>query len=108
MPHDTSNLAAWAWAILASFAGALTALSVRPFKNMTPGEITLALSVGASFAIFVGPWAAKLLFGDGPTDVRVLGGLFYLMASGSNILIPLAIKKLASFFGTSSNGEPQP
>lgn len=91
------------WAFLASIAGAITALSFRPFKDMKRGEVTLALFVGASFAMFVGPYAVWLTFGTGPVDTRVLGGLFYLMASGSNILIPLAIKKLSQFFG--SNGD---
>jgi len=98
--HDTSNpLAQIAWTILASFAGALTALSFRPFRNMTRGEISLALTVGATFAIFVGPWVAQMIYGNGPVDIRVLGGIFYLMASGSNILVPLAIKKLSSLVG---------
>lgn len=92
-------LALWVWTILASFAGALTALSFRPFADMRRGEVALALIVGASFAIFVGPWVATWIFGHGPVDIRILGGLFYLMASGSNILIPLAVKKLSSFFG---------
>lgn len=98
--HDSSNpLTQIVWTLLASFAGALTALSFRPFRDMTKGEIMLALTVGASFAIFVGPLAAKWMFGDGPVDIRVLGGVFYLMASGSNILIPIAVKKLGGFLG---------
>jgi len=99
MPDSGHQLSAWLWTILASFAGALTALSFRPFKNMTRGEIMLALTVGASFAIFVGPLVAHWLFGDGPVDIRILGGVFYLMASGSNILIPMAVKKLGSLLG---------
>jgi hypothetical protein len=92
------------WGLLASLAGALTALSARPFKNMTRSEIALALTVGASFAIFVGPWVAKIIFGDGPMDIRVFGGVLYLMATGSNILIPMAVKWFGRVFGA-SNGE---
>jgi len=96
---EDATLARYVWPALASIAGAITALSFRPFQNMTKLEVSLALFVGASFALFVGPWAAWVVFGDGPADIRILGGMFYLMASGSNILIPLAVKKLSSFFG---------
>lgn len=96
---NENPFALWVWTILASFAGALTALSFRPFVQMRRAEILLSLVVGASFAIFVGPWVATWIFGNGQADIRVLGGLFYLMASGSNILIPLGVKKLSGFFG---------
>lgn len=99
MPHNSHQLTALIWTLLASFAGALTALSFRPFKNMTRGEIALALIVGASFAMFVGPLVATWIFGSGPVDIRILGGIFYLMASGSNILIPMAVRWLGRFFG---------
>ncbi len=97
--NEGNPIALWIWTILASFAGALTALSFRPFAQMSRTEVMLSLIVGASFAIFVGPWVAQWIFGSATPDVRVLGGLFYLMASGSNILIPLAVKKVSSFFG---------
>lgn len=89
----------WLWTILASIAGALTALSVRPFAQMSKTEITLALFVGASFAVFVGPWAVHLIYGSEPIDLRIMGGVFYLMASGSNVLIPFLVRKLGTMFG---------
>ena len=95
--------AAWyrlLWPLLASLAGAITALSFRPYKSMAWHEITLSLIVGTSFATFVGPLAASWIFGNGPVDIRMLGATFYLMASGSNVLVPLAVRKLSSFFGT--------
>lgn len=104
MPDSSNPLTQLVWTLLASFAGALTALSFRPFRDMTRGEIALALTVGASFAIFVGPLVAHWIFGNGPVDIRILGGIFYLMASGSNILIPMAVKKLGSFFGVKHEG----
>ena len=88
------------WPLLASLAGAITALSFRPYRNMKVIEITMSLIVGTSFATFVGPLAAVWIFGNGPVDIRMLGATFYLMASGSNVLIPLAIRKLSSFLGT--------
>ncbi len=88
------------WPLLASLAGAITALSFRPYRDMRPIEIAMSLIVGTSFATFVGPLAAVWIFGTGPVDIRMLGATFYLMASGSNVLIPLAIRKLSGFFGT--------
>lgn len=85
--------------VVASLAGAVTALSFRPFKGMTKGEIGMALFVGASFAIFFGPWANHILFGDGLSDPRLQAGVYYLLASGSNALIPMAVKWLGRAFG---------
>ena len=87
------------WPLLASLAGAITALSFRPYRNMSALEVTMSLVVGTSFATFVGPLAAVWIFGTGPVDIRLLGATFYLMASGSNVLIPLAIRKLSQMFG---------
>jgi hypothetical protein len=96
------------WLVLASFAGALAALSVRPFKNMSALEISLSLMVSASFPIFVGPWAASVYFGAGPVDLRVLGAIYWIMACGSNILIPLLIKHFGRVFGARTNGNEEP
>lgn len=85
--------------VVASLAGAITALSFRPFANMTKGEIGMALFVGASFAMFVGPWAVHLLPESITSDIRLQAGIFYLMASGSNALIPLAVRWLGRFVG---------
>lgn len=87
------------WPLLAAVAGAITALSFRPFTAMTRVEIVMALFVGTFFAVFVGPWVAQRLFGTGPVDLRVLGGVFYLLASGSNVLIPPAVRWLGRIAG---------
>lgn len=110
MPSNSHPWTLYLWGVLASLAGALTALSVRPFQSMSRGEIVVALTVGASFALFVGPWVAAIIFGEGPTDIRVLGGVLYLLASGSNILIPKAVKWLGRFFGVTdpANDELRP
>lgn len=107
MWHEDGPLMRYLWPALASLAGAITALSFRPFKRMSRAEIFMAIFVGASFAWFVSPWVNQLLFGRGPTDIRVLGGVFYLMASGSNVLIPFAIKWLGRVF-VSGTGETEP
>lgn len=90
----------WLWPLLASLAGAVTALSFRPFKSMSPIDIGMAIFVGAAFAWFVSPWVCQVIFGNSPPDIRILGGVFYLMASGSNILMPFAIKWLRRLFGS--------
>lgn len=97
---EDNPIVRWLWPMIASLSGAVTALSFRPFKQMSPVEIWMALFVGASFSWFVSPWVNRMIFGNGPTDVRILGGVFYLMASGSNILIPFAIKWFSKVFGT--------
>ncbi|HVQ09517.1 MAG TPA: hypothetical protein VMS43_13885 [Allosphingosinicella sp.] len=105
MPDNNHPWATLVWSLLASFAGALTALSARPFRDMTRGEIMMALIVGASFAIFVGPLVALWIFGRSQVDLRIMGGILYLMATGSNVLVPLAVRKLSSLFGSNgSNG----
>ena len=99
---DDNPLMRWLWPLLASLAGAITALSFRPYAKMTPVDIIMALFVGSSFAWFVSPWVNHLIFGSGPTDIRILGGVFYLMASGSNILIPVMVRRLRKLVGAQS------
>jgi hypothetical protein len=85
--------------IVASIAGSITALGFRPFKEMAPIEIGMTLFIGAAFAYFCGPLAVKAaqsLTGD---DVRLQGGIFYLLATGSNAFIPLAVRWGARTFG---------
>jgi hypothetical protein len=84
--------------IVASVAGAITALSFRPFKDMTKGQAVLAVFVGFSFAYFMGPFVVRVVLGESH-DARLQGGIYYLMASGSNALIPLAVKWLGRVFG---------
>lgn len=96
---DDNPVFRWLWPLLASLAGAVTALSFRPFKRMAPTDIFMALFVGTTFAWFVAPWVAHAAFGFTPPSIRVVGAVYYLMASGSNILIPFAIRRLKTVFG---------
>lgn len=105
MSESFNGVGTWLFQLLASFAGAVTALSGRPFQGMTPGKVVLALSVGTSFAFFVGPWAAQIVFGAGPYDTRKFGALLYLLATGSNIFIPQLIRWLSRLLG---NGDQRP
>lgn len=94
MPDDSSPFAQFMWTLLAALAGALTALSYRPFRDMTVLDVALALFVGASFAIFAGPWFVRIILGSGQQDARMIGALYYGLASGSNVLIPAFVRWL--------------
>lgn len=102
---DENPLMKWLWPLLASLAGAVTALSFRPFKRMTPADIFMALFVGTTFAWFVSPWVAHAAFGYTPPGIRVVGAIYYLMASGSNILIPFMIRRLKTAVGPPAEEE---
>lgn len=90
------------WPMLAAIAGAITALSARPFETMTKTQIALALFVGSSFAFFVGPLIVHALYGEANLDFRVVGGIFYLLSTGSNIFIPRMIRWLSRLIGDDS------
>lgn len=100
--HDDTFYSRWLWPLLASAAGAITALSFRPWRDMTFPQICMALFVGASFAFFVSPVILNVIFGKGPVDARQLGAVYYVMATGSNALIPAAVKWL----GLKTFGKP--
>lgn len=99
MPEDSTPLAQFIWTVLAALAGALTALSYRPFRGMSTIDVFLALFVGASFAIFAGPWFVKMIFGEGEHDARMIGALYYGLASGSNVIIPSFVRWLRAKAG---------
>lgn len=81
--------------LMAAVAGSVTALSFKQWKTMTAVEIALTLFVGASFAIFVTPLMAEWMAIDSP---RGVAALTYITASGSNVLIPVAIRWLKRIF----------
>lgn len=96
------------YTLLASVAGAVTALSFRPWEGMSGRAIGMSLFVGASFSIFVTPWIVRGAFGTSDIDPRLAGGIYYLMATGSNILIPLVIKRFSGLIGNGDiNGAGQ-
>lgn len=87
------------WTGLAALAGGVTALSFREWRQMRTSEILMTVFVGVSFAIFVAPWVAHNLFGIGPNDTRAVAAVVYVMASGSNILVPVLIERFRRAFG---------
>ena len=92
MPDDSGPQ--FVWTMMAALAGAITAMSYRPFRGMSTMDVLLALFVGASFAIFAGPWFVKMIFGEGHQDARLVGALYYGLASGSNVIIPAFVRWL--------------
>lgn len=96
---EDNPLMKWLWPLLASLAGAVTALSFRPYKKMAPIDIFMALFVGTTFSWFVSPVVAHATLGYTPDSIRGMGAIFYVMATGSNVLIPFAVQRLKKIFG---------
>jgi hypothetical protein len=85
--------------LMAAFAGAVTALAFMKWQEMHWFERALTVFVGFSFAVFATPWLAHIVFGTSENDGHAIGFLAYLSASGSNILLPMAIRWLGRMFG---------
>lgn len=83
------------WSILASLAGAITSLAFRSWQGLTRVEVALAIFAGTTFAFFVSP----LIFHN-VGDNRASGGFFYLLATGWNVLLPYAIRRIGLVLGS--------
>jgi len=81
------------YAAMASIAGAITALSYKKWQVMNRKEVVLGLFVGASFAWFVTPLIVERFITPSPDNARIMAGFTYLVAAGSNVLIPMMIDK---------------
>lgn len=84
---------------MAAIAGAVTALALTQWKDLTRTEIAMTFVVGFSFAIFVTPWLASAVFGIDSSNVRAVAGLTYIFGSGSNILLPVIIRWVGRIVG---------
>lgn len=102
MIDDGGPIMRWLWPLLAAMAGGVTALSFQPWKNMSLWQIVMALAVATGFAMFVGPLVAQWVLGAQSREIRWLGAIMWIMASGSNILIPLVIKRIGNNLGDSN------
>ncbi len=83
--------------IMAALAGAVTALSFMKWREMHVAEVIMTVVVGFSFAVFATPWLARVALGT--TEPQTVAFLAYVSASGSNILLPMAIRWLGRAFG---------
>lgn len=93
-----------AYVAMAALAGAVTALSFLPWKQMSWTEIALTLFVGFGFAVFGVPWIAADLAKMNIESLRVICGVTYFGATGANVFIPLMIRMLKKNFGVEEDG----
>lgn len=93
----------YVYGVLGSIAGGISALTVNGWKGKSKSEIWLSIFVSTTFAFFVAP----LMF-SGWMDTRAAGGIFYLMATGSNVLIPPAVRWLKRLAGIDDTAEKEP
>jgi hypothetical protein len=77
----------------AAMAGAVTALSMLKWKSMSWAEIAMTLFVGTTFSIFVVPWIGADWAGIDITNLRAICGITYVGAMGSNVFIPMLIRR---------------
>lgn len=84
---------------MAAVAGAITALSFMKWREMSWPEVTMTVFVGAAFSLFAVPWLAADVAGMDIENLRAICGITYLGATGSNILIPIAIRRLRGLVG---------
>ena len=104
--HDADNtLMRWIWPLLASLAGAITALSFQPYRKMRAIDIVMVIFVGTVFAVFMAPWMGELIFGDESPHYRILGAVYYISATSYNVLIPVMIRKVRTLLGDSTENE---
>lgn len=99
--NSDNEIARHVWSLIAAIAGALTSLSFQQWEGMSKGKILLALFVAASFGFFVSPAVLVNVH-----DPRIAGAIIWIMAAGSNILIPRAVKGMSGLmdrvFGTNT------
>ena len=106
MNDDTGGGIFWLWASLATLSGAISSISLRPYKEMSKAQIAMAFTVSSTFAMFVGSfvaeWVARRFFGPGPINLRAFGAVMWFMAAASHFLLPVMIsraKRFADAFG---------
>jgi len=85
--------------LMAAVAGAITALSMLRWKEMSWGEIWLTVFVGTSFAVFLVPWAASSVLKVSFDGLQTICGLTYLGGTCANALLPRVIRKVAKTAG---------
>ncbi|MET0439140.1 MAG: hypothetical protein ABW043_16770 [Devosia sp.] len=96
--HD-SGMAREIYVVLAAVAGSITSLGFLSLKTMSRNQILLALFTSFSFSYFFGPVVVRGVQSWG-ADYRTQGALFWLLATGSNTFISLAIKWGSRLFGS--------
>lgn len=85
---------------LAALMGAISSLGARQWRSMTRRKIALAIFMGATFAMFVTPWAAHSFIGVKEGDARATVALTYLFGIAAHIILPWIIQRLEKMIGT--------
>ena len=86
------------FAFVASTAGAITSLGFMNLKTMTRVQIFLAFFTSFSFAFFFSP--VVIVGVQSWTDQpRLQGAIYWLLATGSQTFITLAVKWGSRLFG---------
>ncbi len=85
------------WITLASLAGAITALSLRPFDEMSLQRRFMVVFVGFVFAIFVGPLIVDWGMPSEPANSRSIGGLYFLIAAAAYTVLPAIVNRIGTF-----------
>lgn len=85
--------------LMAAIAGAITALSMLRWKEMSWSEIMLTVFVGTTFAIFLVPWAASSILKVSYDGLQTICGLTYLGGTCANALLPRVIRKVSKVAG---------
>lgn len=99
MAHD-DIMVRFVYIPLAALMGAVSSLGARRWRSMTKTKMALAILMGATFAMFVTPWAAREFIGVKEDDARAIVALTYLFAIAAHIILPWIIQKLERLIGT--------
>lgn len=91
---------------IAAIAGAITALSLMNWRNMSWPEVWITLFVGASFAMFAVPWLAGDILKINDSTLRAACGLTYLGGTCANALIPPLIRRAKRMLSISEEQKP--
>lgn len=94
------------WGVIGSFAGGMTSLYFQPWKTWGWGQIIWWVLIATAFAFFVAPMIFSSI-----RDQKISGGIYYLMATGTSVLLPLAVRQLQKMMGgaeTSKSPEEKP
>ncbi|MGI4744952.1 MAG: hypothetical protein ACRYFY_02755 [Janthinobacterium lividum] len=71
---------------------------------MSPVEAWLSIFVSFSFSYFVTPLLISWIWHDGVVPLRPAGAIYWVTATGSNVLIPWTIRRIRILAGLQDDG----
>lgn len=87
------------WGLIGSVAGGLTSLYFQPWKEWGAVQIVWWVFIATAFAFLVAPLVFREI-----EDSQAGGGIFYLMAAGTSILLPKAVRWVGRALGDGAEG----